>query len=219
MKKNKLTEEEKIDKKQDQGENETVNEEVSEETAEPSVEEGTPEEGGEEVLVENVESLKEKLQAQKDSYVRLIAEFDNFKRRTAKEYERIVANANERLMLEITEVRENFERALRAEESGGDLQKFLEGMKMIFSKLDEILAKNGLKPFTEVGDPFDPNLHDALMKRHDVTIPEDHIAEIYEKGYELKGKVIKHARVIVSEGKPDTEDEGGAESANEQKSE
>ncbi len=149
-----------------------------------------------------VEVLKEELQEQKDKYLRLMAEFDNYKRRTSKEYERLVESANEHLMRDIIEVRENFERALSMTEENHDFTKFFEGMTLIFTKLDDNLKKNGLTVFTEVGDEFDPAIHDAMMKIPDSKISEDHIIEIYEKGYKLKDRVIKHAKVIVSAGAP-----------------
>ncbi len=149
-----------------------------------------------------VELLKEELQEQKDKYLRLMAEFDNYKRRTSKEYERLVESANEHLMRDIIEVRENFERALSMTDENHEFTKFLEGMTLIFNKLEENLKKNGLTVFTDVGDEFDPAIHDAMMKIPNSEIPEDHIIEIYEKGYTLKNHVIKHAKVIVSSGPP-----------------
>ena len=149
-----------------------------------------------------IEALKEELERQKDKYIRLMAEFDNYKRRTSKEYERLVESANERLMLDIIEVRESFERALTMTGKNEGYITFLEGMKLIFTKLDENLKKNGLEVFTEVGDEFDPEIHDAMMKTPHDEIQEDHIIEIYEKGYKLKNHVIKHAKVIVSAGVP-----------------
>ncbi len=176
-------------------------------------EEGLKKEEKEEVAVEKeetaeeeskdpIEALKEELERQKDKYIRLMAEFDNYKRRTSKEYERLVESANERLMRDIIEVRESFERALAMAGENEDYITFLEGMKLIFTKLDENLKKNGLEVFTEVGDEFDPEIHNAMMKTPHDEIEEDHIIEIYEKGYKLKNHVIKHAKVIVSAGVP-----------------
>ena len=152
---------------------------------------------------ETEEDFRQQIQAQKDKYIRLMAEFDNYKRRTGKEYERIIESANERLMCDIIEVRESFERALKVDEQNSEFKTFFDGMKLIFSKLDEVLSKNGLSVFTEIGDEFDPQIHDAMMKVASENIPEDHIAEIYEKGYRLRNHVIKHAKVIVSSGKPE----------------
>jgi len=159
-----------------------------------------------------VVTLEGELKEQKDKYLRLMAEFDNYKRRTSKEYERLVESANERLMLNIIEVRENFERALSMADENNDFTGFLEGMKLIFDKFEGILNKNGLVVFTEVGDEFDPEIHDAMMKTPHDEIPEDHIVQIYEKGYKLKDHVIKHAKVIVSAGIPeDSNDENKKE--------
>jgi len=145
-------------------------------------------------------AMQEELNAAQDRYLRLMAEFDNYKRRTAKEYERLVESANEKLLLEMVDVRENFYRALKAGESGGDFAPFFEGMKLIFAKFDETLTGNGLSVFAETGEAFDPAVHDALMNAPHAEIPADHIAEVFERGYRLKDKVIKHARVIVSSG-------------------
>lgn len=145
-------------------------------------------------------NIQAELDAAKDRYLRLMAEFDNYKRRTSKEYERLVESANEKLILEMIGVRENFHRALKAGESGGDFAPFFEGMKLIFAKFDETLANNGMSVFAEAGEEFDPAIHDALMNAPNAQIPADHIAEVFERGYRLKDKVIKHARVIVSSG-------------------
>lgn len=150
-----------------------------------------------------IESLQAELNEQKDKYIRLMAEFDNYKRRTGKEYERLVEMANERLMTDIIEIRESFERALVMAKKNDNYTTFIDGMKLIFNKLEDILGKHGLSVFTEIGDEFNPEIHDALMKTAHPEIPEDHITEIYEKGYKLKKHVIKHAKVIVSSGKPE----------------
>jgi molecular chaperone GrpE len=131
-----------------------------------------------------------------------MAEFDNYKKRTGREYERMVESANEKIMLELIDVRENFERALQHGEKNTEYQSFLDGIKLIFVKFDGVLSANNLTPFAEIGEAFDPQIHDALMKTPHDEIPEDHISEIYEKGYRVKERVIKHARVIVSAGKP-----------------
>jgi molecular chaperone GrpE len=155
---------------------------------------------GEETVEETADTLREQLENARDKYIRLMAEFDNYKRRTGREYRRMVERANEELVLEFIEVRESFERALRTGRDSVEGDSFFDGMKMIFSKLDEVLCKNGLSVFTEVGEEFNPELHDALMKTPHDTIPADHIAEVFEKGYRLRDHVIKHGRVIVSSG-------------------
>ncbi|MDR0330178.1 MAG: nucleotide exchange factor GrpE [Chitinispirillales bacterium] len=148
----------------------------------------------------DVDALKLEIEAGKDRYLRLMAEFDNYKRRAGKEYERLIESANEKLILEMVDVRENFDRALKSGEAGGEFAAFYDGMKLIFTKFDEVLARSGLTVFAEAGEPFDPTIHDALMKAAHAEVPADRIAEVFERGYRLKDKVVKHARVIVSSG-------------------
>jgi molecular chaperone GrpE len=151
---------------------------------------------------QEIDELRSKNEAANDKYLRLMAEFDNFKRRTAKEYQQLIEQANEKLIKDIIEVRENFERAFKHHKEGADPAAFIDGMKMIFTKLDTVLHKHGLEVYCEPGQAFDPELHDAMMKTAHDTVPDEHIAEVCEKGYRLKGKVIKHSKVIVSSGKP-----------------
>lgn len=154
-----------------------------------------------EAPVEKVEDLRQQLDAQGDRYLRLMAEFDNFKKRVSRDYERLVESANERLLSELIEVRENFERAVKTGEQGTDARTIFDGMKLIYGKFNDVLAKHGLEPFGETGEPFDPGLHEALMKSPSETVPEDHIIEVFEKGYRLKKRVMRHAKVVISAGK------------------
>jgi len=150
--------------------------------------------------IDTAEDLRQQLEAQSDRYLRLMAEFDNFKKRVSRDYERLVESANERLMAELIDVRENMERAVKAGEQCGDAKTIYDGMKLIFAKFNDVLAKSGLAPFGAAGEPFDPQLHEALMKIPNETVPEDHIVEVFEKGYTLKKHVIRHAKVVVSSG-------------------
>jgi len=159
--------------------------------------------GNDESLEEKITGLENSLRGQEEKYLRLMAEFDNFKRRTAREYQQLVERANEKIMLDIIEVRENFERALKSGDSVTELHHFFDGMRMIFDKFETVLQKNGLEVFGECGDEFDPQLHDAMMTSPHPEIPEGKIADVFERGYTLRGNVIKHARVIISSGQPD----------------
>jgi molecular chaperone GrpE len=153
--------------------------------------------------IDPVEDLKQQVEAQNDRFLRLMAEFDNYKKRTSRDIQRIEDLANEKVIADLIEVRENFDRAIKAAgEPAGEGKAFFDGMKLIFSKFDSVLEKNGLEPFGAAGDVFDPQLHDAMMKVPNETIDEDHIVEVFEKGYHLKKRVIRHAKVIVSGGKP-----------------
>ncbi|MBN1309020.1 MAG: nucleotide exchange factor GrpE [Chitinispirillaceae bacterium] len=182
--------------------------------------EGTPEGAEapepEKSTSEIIDELKSEIKAAGERYLRLMAEFDNYKKRTAREYGSLIESANEKLMLELITVRETFELALRHAENGTEYQQLFDGLKLIFNKFDGVLSANGLTPFADVGEAFDPQIHDALMKIPHNEVPEDHIAEIHEKGYRLKERVIKHARVIVSAGTPPSSSSatGGAAEGN-----
>lgn len=152
---------------------------------------------------ETVDDLKAQISAEKERYLRLMAEFDNYKKRISRDYDRLVESANEKIVIDLVDVRENFDRAVRSGEKS-DAQSLFEGLKLIYNKFETVLEKNGLEVFAAIGDPFDPQIHDALMKTPHPSIPEDHVADVYEKGYRLKGKVIKHAKVIVSSGNPES---------------
>ena len=149
---------------------------------------------------ENTEmnQLQGELDLQKDKYVRLMAEFDNFKKRTAGEYAKMIEMANKNLMEDLIEIRETFQKALSSE---ADTGAFKEGVALIYSKFDEILAKHGLENFGEIGDDFDPSLHDAMMKQTSNDVEEGKIAVIFQKGYKLKSNIIRHAKVVISSGK------------------
>ena len=162
-------------------------------------EEETEEEEAEEL--DPIEVAEAKAKEAGDKYLRLMAEFDNFKKRTAAEYGKMIESANKRMMDDLITVRESFERALATDEETHDAEAFLAGMKMIFKNFDENLTKHGLENFGEVGDKFDPSLHDAMMKQPNEEIAADHITQVFEKGYKLKDSIIRHAKVIVSDGK------------------
>jgi molecular chaperone GrpE len=153
---------------------------------------------------ENFEELTLKIETLNDKYVRLMAEFDNYKRRSARDYDHIVATANEALIKDIIEVRENFEYAFSAKDKG---EKFVEGMELTFAKLNSILEKYGLEVYGKPGNAFDPELHNALIHSPHASIPHSHISDVHERGYKLKGKIIKHAQVVVSSGKPEQEED------------
>jgi len=167
---------------------------------EAAAENAAPEES---TPADTVEKLTADVAQANERYLRLMAEFDNYKKRTSREYQRMVELANEKIIGELTDVRNTFELAIKHGETSSDYQKLFDGIKLIFTKFDGVLTSNGLSAFGEVGEPFDPQIHDALMKTPHDTIPEDHIATMYEKGYRLHDRIIKHAKVIVSSGKPE----------------
>jgi molecular chaperone GrpE len=137
----------------------------------------------------------------KDKYVRLMAEFENFRRRTAKEQFEMVSSANARLLARLTEVLDNFELAFDPRHKVEKLEDFEKGIRLIYSKFKGIVEDEGLEEVNPKGAAFDPNVHEALMQQPSDSVAEGHVAEVMQRGYKLKGKVLKHAKVVVSTGK------------------
>jgi molecular chaperone GrpE len=138
----------------------------------------------------------------KDKNLRLYAEFDNFRRRTAKESFEMMVTANAKLLEKLTEVLDNFHRAFEAQGKGTS-EDFEKGVKLIFGRFKDILDAEGLEEIDPAGAVFDPNLHEALLQQVSDTVPENNVIQTISKGYKLKTKILKHAKVIVSKGKED----------------
>lgn len=161
------------------------------ETAEPAAEQAPSAE----------DSLKAELAAANDRNLRLMAEFDNFRRRSAREQLEIIETANGKLLEKLSEVLDNFERAFAAENKAKDLDTFEKGMQMIHDQFAKVLTDAGLEQIDPTGAEFDPNCHEALMQQPSEDIPENHVVTVFMKGYKLKNKILKPAKVIVSSGK------------------
>ena len=146
------------------------------------------------------ETLKAELAAANDRNLRLMAEFDNFRRRSAKEQLELIETANGKLLEKLSEVQDNFERAFASENKAKDLEAFEKGMQMIYNQFAKILTDAGLEQIDPTGAEFDPNCHEALMQQPSETIPEGHVVTVFQKGYKLKNKILKTAKVIVSSG-------------------
>ena len=128
-------------------------------------------------------------------YLRLMADFQNFKRRTEKEKNDIYAFANEKIISELLNVIDNFERALMHGASG---DSFTEGMNMIFKQLQGVLDKAGVKEIEALGLDFDPNFHNAVMTEDSTEYESGKVTEVLQKGYTLNSKVIRPSMVKVA---------------------
>lgn len=148
------------------------------------------------------DKLQDELQDAKDKHLRLLAEFENFRRRSAKESFEVIASANAKLLGKLTEVLDNFNLAFDPKHKSDKLEDVEKGMRLIYNKFKEILSEEGLTEVDPAGEEFDPNLHDALMQQPSDTVPENHIIQVLQKGYKAKSKILKHAKVIVSTGTP-----------------
>lgn len=176
----------------------SVNEE-SEIQEQETEEEITAEDTGDRtVSAEEFEALKKEYETQKDQFLRMAAEYDNYRKRTEKEklstYDNAVAAAVEAFL----PVVDNFALALDAGQNMPD--EFRKGLELIQKKLDNSLEKLHVKPFGERGEKFDPEFHNAISRVDDPEIEADHIASVYQKGFMLNEKVIRHAMVQISNG-------------------
>ncbi|MCP4580473.1 MAG: nucleotide exchange factor GrpE [candidate division Zixibacteria bacterium] len=134
-----------------------------------------------------------------DKYLRLAAEFENFKKRSAREFSRIIESAGNSLILEFLQVVDDMDRAMNHPQN--DLANFQQGTEMIYSKFGEILQKQGLREIKAVGEVFDPNFHEAVMQLEVEDKDDGIIIEEVQKGYFLNSKVLRPSKVVVAKRK------------------
>ncbi|MCY7486957.1 MULTISPECIES: nucleotide exchange factor GrpE [Paenibacillus] len=189
---------------------ETMNEEAAQaahdHTEDTSASENAAAESGEgntsssEGAVEDAELAKAKAEAEEyqQRYLRAQADFDNFRRRTLKEKEDFAKYASAKLVTELLPVLDNFERALATEQASSEAESFIKGVDMIFRQLGQVLEQEGVKPMEAVGQPFNPEFHQAVMTVDTDEFEEGVVVEELQKGYMLKDKVLRPAMVKVS---------------------
>ncbi|GFO97237.1 HSP-70 cofactor [groundwater metagenome] len=153
-----------------------------------------------------LETLNKQLEEEKDRCLRLNAEFENLRKRTQKEKEEFIKYANEKLIIELVDIMESFERGLENAKEFSDKEKLIQGMELIYKQLKNVLEKNGLVPIKALGEKFDPYKHEAMMQTPSDDDEEDMILEEFSRGYMLNNKVIRYSKVRVSKNK-DTDNE------------
>jgi len=145
-----------------------------------------------------VEKLKRELDETKDKYLRIVAEFENFKRRNAKERVELIQTAGREVITEMLDVIDDCDRAQKQIEASDDAKDMKEGVMLIFNKLRNVLQSRGLRPMETIHKDFDPDLHDAITE---IPAPTpDLIGKVVDevmKGYYLNDKIIRHAKVVV----------------------
>lgn len=152
---------------------------------------GESDEKEEDAKAENTEEDE----ALNTKYLRLMADFQNYKRRAEKEKGDIYAYANEKIVVELLDVLDNFERALQHEAAD---ESFAEGMRMIFKQLTDVLEKSGLEEIKAQGEEFDPNFHNAVMTEDNPDYESGKVTAVLQKGYLLNKKVIRPSMVKVN---------------------
>jgi len=149
---------------------------------------------------ENLMELLTREKARSEDYfnrlARLQADFDNYRKRVAREREDLLKYAGEQIITSLLPIMDNFERALGAKND--DPGKLAEGVEMISRQIQDILTREGLEPIPSVGEQFNPEVHEAVMREENGDQPENTVIEEFRKGYTLKGKVIRPAMVKVA---------------------
>lgn len=146
--------------------------------------------------VEKMELAVKQLESVKDQFTRLTAEYDNYRKRTTKEKEGLYQDAKADTIREFLAVYDNLERAAASE--GGEDSPHKKGLEMIFAQYKEILKKLGVTQIEALGQPFDPEKHNAVMHIDDESLGENVVSQVFQEGFELGGKVIRHAIVQVA---------------------
>ena len=171
---------------------ETVGQETSQENEAPLTEE--------EKLAQELEKANEQIEEQKDKYLRLSAEFDNYRRRTMKEKAELILNGGEKSISSILPIVDDFERALKNMETATDVAAVKEGVELIYNKFMSVLGQNGVKVIETKEQPLDTDYHEAIAV---IPAPNEalkgKILDCVQTGYILNDKVIRHAKVVVGE--------------------
>lgn len=146
-----------------------------------------------------IAELEKEVQDLKDKVLRRAAEFENYKRRTENDQLNLLKYAAENFIIKLLPVVDDFERSLLHLNNAADLDKIKEGIQLVYEKFIKTLDEQGVKKIESEGKPFNVNFHEAIMQRPDDSVPPHTVLNEVEAGYMYKDRVIRHAKVIVSE--------------------
>lgn len=183
-----------------------VGPEIGEEEGTPSVDELAAAAAEAEVEVEGagetrqaVAQLKQEVSEAQERYLRTYADFENYRKRMQRDLSEFRKYANEQMALDLLTVVDHLGLAIKhARDAGGAGQGLQEGVELVYKQFNDVLEKHGIKPFKAVGEPFDPQLHDAMMQVETAEVPENTVVQVFQDGYLYHEKVLRHARVGVS---------------------
>ncbi|MBR1862487.1 MAG: nucleotide exchange factor GrpE [Ruminococcus sp.] len=171
----------------------------SPENTEISEEEGSEkeekEEKAEDTAQEECEKLKKEIEDYKDKYLRLMAEYDNFRKRSAKERLELAASIKGDTISEVLPVMDNFERALGTETED---TAYKTGVEMIFKQFSDVMTKLGVEIIDPIGQVFDPSIANAVNQIVDPELGDNVVAQVFQKGYKIGGKIVRYAMVVVA---------------------
>lgn len=143
--------------------------------------------------------MSEQAEKFKNDYLYLRAEFDNYKRHAIKDRAELLKYGGERLVRDLLDVLDNFERALQVKLTPDTIDTFHKGIEMTAVALKEVLEKNGIFQINSEGQPFDPNMHEALSSEPTTSVPPGHISRVFKKPYKFHEKMIRPGQVIVAQ--------------------
>lgn len=142
------------------------------------------------------DALKQELEKQKEAYLRLAAEYDNYRKRTTNEKASIYSDATAKAVLEILTVADSLEMAQKSAENAPE--EFKKGIELVAAQMESALSKLNVESFGKIGDEFDPQLHNAVSKIDSDELGENTVAQIFQLGYKTGDKIIRHAMVQVA---------------------
>ncbi|MDN7240426.1 nucleotide exchange factor GrpE [Planococcus sp. N028] len=173
--------------------------EVETEAAATGVETEITEEQSAEETNDETAALREELEAEQNKYLRLLADYDNFKRRVVKDRQEAEKFRSQSLLSDLLPVLDNFERALSVEAKSEEAASLQKGLEMVRNTLLEAVNREGLEEVKAVGETFDPHVHQAVMQEKDENAEPGTVLQELQKGYTLKGRVLRPAMVKVNE--------------------
>ncbi|MEN6356473.1 MAG: nucleotide exchange factor GrpE [Armatimonadota bacterium] len=151
-----------------------------------------------ETLQAEIDKLQSDIREAQDKYVRTLADFDNYRKRQREETARSCDYARIEVISTLLPIIDNFERSVQAAEENNSYEALVEGVSLTLRQLHDMLTKQGVEPIDSVGQEFNPELHEALMRVETDDYPENTIVDELEKGYTLNGRVLRPARVRVA---------------------
>lgn len=170
--------------------------EETKDEAEKAPEEKEPEDKeSEEDKLSEEEKLRAELDEQKDKYLRVVAEYDNFRKRTAKERLDLISTSKADAITQLLPVVDNFERALSAPTQD---ETYKTGIEMIMKQLKDVLKSLGIEEIDPIGEKFDPNVANAVNQIEDENLGDNEVAQVFQKGYRIGDKVLRYAMVVVA---------------------
>ena len=189
---------------------EAVNEEITEETSDSEIKdapESTEDVASDEMTDEFADdpddeaaALEKELSELHDKYLRLAAEYDNYRKRTLREKTELIQNAGESLLIDILPVVDDFERGIEVASNAEDMDAVRTGMDLIYNKLKDFLTNHGVKEIKALNEPFDTDWHEAVTN---IPAPSDEmkgkIVDVIQKGYTLNNKVMRYSKVVIGE--------------------